>query len=148
MESYYSKQKDIIKKYQELAESDSPTQEEVLDLKQEINKQYHIMDHILRAQLNMAGKYLCAGIGGTIGLLLYLNYSSVYSKVSFFKQVFKFCTYTFTGATIGYLHARQFLSKKIEGQKNYDNVKDFHEKYDPIIKQCDLKIQEKLSRKI
>lgn len=148
MDSYFSKQKDIIKKYEELANSDSPTQEEALDLKQEINKQYHIMNHILRAQLNMAGKFLCAGIGGSIGLILYLNYSSAYVKVSIIKQAIRFCAYTLTGASLGYLHARQFLSRKDEGQKNYEKVVEFRENYDPVIKKCDLTLEEKLRRRV
>ncbi len=148
MESYFAKQKDIIKKYQELANSESPTQEEALDLKQEINKQYHIMNHVLRAQLNMAGKYFCAAIGGSIGFIIYLNYTSAYTKISLFKRAFRLFACTFTGASLGYLHARQFLSRKVEGKKNYDNVVEFREQYDPIIKQCDLKLQEKLRKRV
>lgn len=148
MEAVYSKQLVLINKYKSISESDEPNRNEALDVKQEINRQYHILNHILRAQFNYAGKFLVASIFGMGGLMYGLSHIPIANAPSLRKTIPLVLGCTFASSVVGYMYARKFLSRKDDASINYKRLNNFRKEYDPQIKEYDTIIETKLTQRM
>lgn len=141
MDLVYDKQKDLVKKLQEVAEQDSPSREEVLDLKQEINRGYHILNHFIRSQLNLAGRYSSACVGAGLGLMVYLYRDY---KLPLQRRIPIAGCYMVTFFYGGYLFGRWRFSAPKDAAKNMSQLASFRSEHDPKIDQYLQRIEEKL----
>lgn len=147
MENIYSKQVDLINRYTELSDFECPRTEIAVDLRQEINRNYHIINHILRAQFNYVGRFTFAGVFGVLGGIVYCCRANPFSKGRLIRESVIFFTYLVTSVSVGYLFGKRFFSKRKDAKSNYNRLQEFRKKYDAIINEAETKIELKLKNK-
>ena len=144
MDAIYDKQKDLIQKYISLSEEDQPCRKTAVDLRQEINRNYHIFNHQLRSQFNWVGRYLGAGVLGCAGIL-YGQYSiKLYQRSSINLLLKSYLLFPSAGAMIGYLYVRKMHSNYNDGANNKIRLNNFIEENNSKIRDAEKKIEDKL----
>jgi len=146
MDIIIDRHKLIVSKYKELSEKDFISQTEVLDLRQEINRQNHLMDHNLRAHNNWAGRLVGLTVFGAIGFAFFLKQCQLHRKSSIKIHLKNFGIYVLGFSSFGYLYARRFHSNPADAIKNTDFVKEYREISDPEVKKIDFLLKEKLEK--
>jgi hypothetical protein len=144
MDAIYEKQRDLIKKYKELSQEEAPDREKAVDYRQEINKNYHLINHTLRAQFNWVGRYLGLTLGLTGGLCLAMYKTILFSNEGIKIRMIRFIGFPLVGGLIGYGYVRKYHSNKNDATDNKNRLRTFNEEYLSMIHDCDRVINEKV----
>lgn len=145
MDAVLDKRDTIVSKYSELANSDNPTREEVVDLRQEINRCDHLIRHHLRAQFNYAGRLLGMGAFAAAGLVFTLKSTPLSQKLTIKRTLVNFgIIAAFAG--VGYFYGSTFHSKGREASQAREKAELRVEKVHHILADAEKQIQEKLSK--
>lgn len=147
MEAIYDKQVDIINKYIALSLEDNPDRLAAVDLKQEMNRNYHLFNHQLRAQFNWVGRYLAFGAFSTAGFLIGQYSLNAFGKNNWKLLLKAYCIYPLVGGLIGYGYARRFHSNYKDAVNNKHRLEEFKEKYSPEVTLAEKRLNEKLKSK-
>ena len=147
MDLVYNKQNDLIQRYKEVAESENPSIEDASYYRREINRQYHILNHMLRAQFNNAGRAVTTVIGTGIGLMFFAAHRPIYVKNCWKIQLRNFVGFVGGGSVLGYAWGRRFHSKRLDATKNNIALREYRAIHDPIIKEYEEILESKLARK-
>ena len=145
MDNVYDKQLSIIKKYEELSLQADINRKEALDLKQELNRQYHILNHHLRAQYNTSGRIAGFIAFSIIGSFLILLKTPAFggSKI---KNLVNLSCVTLGFGLLGYGYSTRFHSSYQNSKIFNRRLTKFREENDHRIIESDKRIEKFLSK--
>ena len=142
MDATYDKYKNLIDKYEKLAEEENPSKSDALYLRQEMRRCDHIINHHQRAQFNLFGRMMGVSGFGAIGLFMTLY--RITSSTDLKSKVFLLVTFPTITGILGYMYVRRMHSSPSDAKKNRNKINEFMKSNFSKINDSERIIEEKL----
>ncbi len=136
MDEQVHKKNSILNELQRKKNEGSLTQAETVDLKQEMEKCNHIMNHIIRGYVNPAGKWAATAVFGGVGFCYWLSSFSNKSRIFTIKNSLMFVPYVLIPIVFSIQFAKRRLGDRKEAKRfsqQRDNSMEADEKFYEIL---------------